>query len=591
MSELGSTREKYDTSSRGDGSDRSQMRLNIPLDTPGRTIKSVTQSFLEDVLKHGGSEGFSSDSQSGKEGNISVTKKNVRVAEKMLKAAFEEFYRGLGLLKNYCSLNAVSFGKILKKFDKVSGFRTLPIYIRAVETSHFTTSDTTISLLENVERLFAKTFAKDDESKARNHLRPANKKASHNVTFLLGLFTGGSIALFTIYAILLHAKLGRYLSGKSASGLPDEAQEKANYLRTIFPVFALSALIILHILMYGFNVYYWCKWRINYPFMFDMRQGTELRHREVLMAGSVLLCILLASMIGHLFLHDVSDSHYVDFVPLSVFMLLVGLLFFPFNEFKRSSRIFLIITFTRLAFAPLYKVLLKDFFLGDQLTSQVPMLRNLLFTLCYYSGGFFKSNNADGCLSDESYFAFTIIVSLVPYWWRFLQCIRRYVEEHDFHQMQNAGKYLSTAVAVALRIIYMRHSNVTWFVLHVVASIIATVYQTYWDLYVDWGLLREHSKNKWLRDKLIMPKAKYWYFLCMVVNVILRLAWVQSILRFRFGLRDFQVADFAFASMEVIRRGIWNFFRLENEHLNNVGKYRATKTVPLPFERLAPDEL
>uniref|UniRef100_A0A0V0GMQ9 Putative ovule protein n=1 Tax=Solanum chacoense TaxID=4108 RepID=A0A0V0GMQ9_SOLCH len=28
---------------------------------------------------------------------------------------------------------------------------------------------------------------------------------------------------------------------------------------------------------------------------------------------------------------------------------------------------------------------------------------------------------------------------------------------------------------------------------------------------------------------------------------------------------------------------MWNFFRLENEHLNNVGKYRAFKSVPLPF--------
>lgn len=71
------------------------------------------------------------------------------------------------------------------------------------------------------------------------------------------------------------------------------------------------------------------------------------------------------------------------------------------------------------------------------------------------------------------------------------------------------------------------------------------------------------------------------------------------------------------ASLEIVRRGIWNFFRfdcnlkpdfryfdrrkrsedkilmifvfairLENEHLNNVGKYRAFKSVPLPFQEL-----
>lgn len=110
-----------------------------------------------------------------------------------------------------------------------------------------------------------------------------------------------------------------------------------------------------------------------------------------------------------------------------------------------------------------------------------------------------------------------------------------------------------------------------------------------------------------------------------ILNVILRLAWLQSIVRFRFGQMDFQVADFTFAALEVIRRGMWNFFRyvksvlteallrfrvqrsfgspltmnflvllmphrIENEHLNNVGKYRATKTVPLPFEDPARDD-
>ena len=28
---------------------------------------------------------------------------------------------------------------------------------------------------------------------------------------------------------------------------------------------------------------------------------------------------------------------------------------------------------------------------------------------------------------------------------------------------------------------------------------------------------------------------------------------------------------------------MWNFFRLENEHLNNCGHFRAIKDIPLPF--------
>ena len=34
-----------------------------------------------------------------------------------------------------------------------------------------------------------------------------------------------------------------------------------------------------------------------------------------------------------------------------------------------------------------------------------------------------------------------------------------------------------------------------------------------------------------------------------------------------------------FAILEVFRRFVWNFFRLENEHLNNCGKFRAVRDI------------
>lgn len=51
--------------------------------------------------------------------------------------------------------------------------------------------------------------------------------------------------------------------------------------------------------------------------------------------------------------------------------------------------------------------------------------------------------------------------------------------------------------------------------LGVVASVVATIYAGYWDLCVDWGLLNRHSKNKWLRDKII-TRNKSVYFVAIV---------------------------------------------------------------------------
>ena len=35
------------------------------------------------------------------------------------------------------------------------------------------------------------------------------------------------------------------------------------------------------------------------------------------------------------------------------------------------------------------------------------------------------------------------------------------------------------------------------------------------------------------------------------------------------------------APVEVFRRFIWNYFRLENEHLNNCGKFRAVRDISI----------
>lgn len=94
------------------------------------------------------------------------------------------------------------------------------------------------------------------------------------------------------------------------------------------------------------------------------------------------------------------------------------------------------------------------------------------------------------------------------------------------------------------------------------------------------------------------------------LNVVLRVTWTETVMHFKVGPIQTRLLDFLLASLEVIRRGHWNFYRyyfsnnlehhvdkshrtfydfnlffirLEHEHLNNVGHYRAVKTVPLPF--------
>lgn len=69
----------------------------------------------------------------------------------------------------------------------------------------------------------------------------------------------------------------------------------------------------------------------------------------------------------------------------------------------------------------LWQVVLADFFLADQLTSQVFMFRNIEFLVCYYSGGYFHNRDEDACYKNTTFRQLMFVFSLLPYWYRFLQ--------------------------------------------------------------------------------------------------------------------------------------------------------------------------
>ncbi|RRT45281.1 hypothetical protein B296_00042936 [Ensete ventricosum] len=165
------------------------------------------------------------------------------------------------------------------------------------------------------------------------------------------------------------------------------------------------------------------------------------------------------------------------------------------------------------------------------------------------------------------------------------QCARRWFDEGETSHLVNLGKYVSAMLAAGAKVAYEKEKTMGWLSLVVVVSSAATVYQLYWDFVKDWGLLQFNSNNPWLRNELILRR-KFVYYLSMGLNLVLRLAWLQTVLHYNFGSLDYRVTSFFLAALEVIRRGHWNFYRLENEHLNNAGKFRAVKTVPLPFHEV-----
>ncbi|XP_017221657.1 phosphate transporter PHO1 homolog 3 [Daucus carota subsp. sativus] len=531
----------------------SHVTVNNSIETPRSTIRSVLNIPIQTDLK--------------------LTKENLSKVEEQLKRAFTEFYQRLQLLRSFSFMNMLAFSKILKKYDKITLRNASKSYLKLVDNSYIGSSDEVPKLMERVEAAFVKHFSNSNRKKGLSILRPTAKRQRHRTTAFLGFFAGCTVSLIIALILIVRARNIIQESGRD------------KYMNTMFPLYSLFGFIVLHMIMYAANIYFWRRYRVNYPFIFGFNQRTALGYREVLLLAFGLAALATGCVLANLDMEmEPKTGDYkaiTELLPLVLVILVLLVVILPFNIIYRSSRYFLLTCIFHCICAPLYKVVLSDFFLADQFTSQVQAFRNLEFYICYYSSGDYKRRE-NSCKDNEVFNTFNFIVAAIPYTWRLLQCLRRFFEEKDNWQGLNGLKYLATIVAVTTRIAYSRDKSAGWNIVAWIASIIAAFSSTYWDLVWDWGLLGRTSKNRWLRDKLLVPH-KSVYFVAMVLNILLRLAWLQTVLDFDVSFLHHQTLVTIVASLEIIRRGIWNFFRLENEHLNNVGKYRAFKSVPLPF--------
>ncbi|KAH9295012.1 hypothetical protein KI387_038600, partial [Taxus chinensis] len=129
--------------------------------------------------------------------------------------------------------------------------------------------------------------------------------------------------------------------------------------------------VFLHMFMYAADLYFWQRFRINYPFIFGFKTGTELGFREVFLITMGLCVMSLAGAISNLHMGTQSLSTLGECVPLILVVILLLALFCPFKVLYHSSRLFLLRSAFHCICVPFYKVLLPDFFLADQLTSQI----------------------------------------------------------------------------------------------------------------------------------------------------------------------------------------------------------------------------
>lgn len=76
----------------------------------------------------------------------------------------------------------------------------------------------------------------------------------------------------------------------------------------------------------------------------------------------------------------------------------------------------------------------------------------------------------------------------------------------------------------------------------------------------------------------VCPLQRFYYF-AIVEDFVLRFGWTLSMSLIENGYIQREIMLSILAPLEVFRRFVWNYFRLENEHLNNCGRFRAVRDI------------
>ncbi|EMD47036.1 hypothetical protein KM1_020690 [Entamoeba histolytica HM-3:IMSS] len=555
------------------------------------TISSEEDSTDSTVKTNEGSEeGGNSDNNEGicEEDLLDLEKEHSEISRRKrnkLRTAAEEYYRGLLLMQNFCSLNNEAIIKILKKSDKITGYdRMETIKDEILESTKFYKMVELKILIEETEKLFQDAF---HETNRLNQFKINSQDINPMRYWRIGVLFGGTIYVI----ILLIIKIISYYRSikQSDDQLLNTLSIKKLTEKEIISIINMTRAFLLFSLLqiyWGIDMYIYRRVRINYPFIFDMQKrkynyihAIESGITQILLTTTCLYCMMvcLSPPYGFEFLNN---------IPYWIFPLINVLILTIVFIIKQIRHSWVIKVIFRIISAPWKKVYFKDFWMADQMTSISPFFSDYIFCITFFIVGWITNNDSNSEFGGVKMLDYTKFInpifSCIPPMFRFLQCFRSARDSGNMYQLANAGKYfvsICNGIGGGIRSLY---KTVT-VPIYIFINLCNSIYSGTWDILMDWGLMRK--KYNFLRKKTLYYK--WIYPIAIAIDITLRFGWTINIILLYVNWFDEnkivkECIVVVISIIEVTRRGIWNVFRVEFEMTNNMDKFRATKEIPLP---------
>lgn len=336
-------------------------------------------------------------------------------------------------------------------------------------------------------------------------------------------------------------------------------------------------LIVFYVYLIGINIKVWAAARVDYVGVFKFHARGVATARHLFKVAALFTMFFAAIVVVLLVVHQFHMEIPVKVLTLLMWLSLLVFLINPTKTFLLRGRLSFILMCVRVIIAPLHSVYFCDNWFADQLNSTVAVLLDLQYFVCYFSTGPWSGEVNKGiCTSSGN--GIRPIISCLPALWRMFQCLRLYRDERQVKHLVNAGKYATTYPVVIFATIFsvgvktnfaltdLDFDDVGWIiVMWFLASLVHAIYTFLWDVHCDWGLVHCRPCDS-LRSRLLY-RPRLVYYLAMIFDFLLRFAWAVKL---SLAIVWHSDSDWLYTLLvigEMLRRFVWNFFRVENEHV------------------------
>ena len=274
------------------------------------------------------------------------------------------------------------------------------------------------------------------------------------------------------------------------------------------------------------------------------------------------------------------------------FLVFLGISFFvPIQRLSRSGRYRFLSTLKRVSLGGIAEAQdgkFGDILLADVLTSYAKVLGDLFVSVCMAVSSTSISSTAKPNRGCGGAYMVPLIIS-VPSIIRLRQCLIEYVRVRNGRQtaatgwggqhLANALKYSSAFPVIALSALQrgydptkLHMSEAGLFGLWLFFVFVNSFYSFYWDVARDWDLtLFSSAKDRNDPDHPYgLRRHRYFrsdnlYYTAIVIDLLLRCTWSFKLSPHLDHFNDLEGGIFSMEALEVLRRWMWIFLRVECE--------------------------